>query len=126
MRKLLALVLLLLTPALALAQAPKETPSLAGDVQAGKVPPIAQRLPAQPLVVQAQAGARPDTPEGVLARLAEQGVDRAAVRALLEDALVSPVLTAHPSEVRRKSVIDRIAAITSASLTSGCRLLILG
>lgn len=58
MRKLLALVLLLLTPALALAQAPKETPSLAGDVQAGKVPPIAQRLPAQPLVVQAQAGAR--------------------------------------------------------------------
>ena len=58
MRNLLALVLLLLTPALALAQAPKETPSLAGDVQAGKVPPIVQRLPAQPLIVQAQAGAR--------------------------------------------------------------------
>ena len=61
---------------------------------------------------QAQAGARPDTPEGMLARLAEQGVDCSAVRALLQGALVSPVLTAHPSEVRRKSVIDRIAAIS--------------
>ncbi|WP_271165344.1 phosphoenolpyruvate carboxylase [Brevundimonas intermedia] len=61
---------------------------------------------------QAVAGARPDTPEGALQRLAEQNVDKAAVRALLEEALVSPVLTAHPSEVRRKSVIDRIAAIS--------------
>lgn len=61
---------------------------------------------------QAEAGARPDTPEGALKRLADQGVDREAVRALLEEALISPVLTAHPSEVRRKSVIDRIAAIS--------------
>lgn len=61
---------------------------------------------------QAEAGARADTPEGMLKRLAEQGVDRDAVRDLLEEALVSPVLTAHPSEVRRKSVIDRIAAIS--------------
>ena len=61
---------------------------------------------------QAEAGARPDTPEGMLKRLAGQGVDRDAVRDLLEEALVSPVLTAHPSEVRRKSVIDRIAAIS--------------
>ncbi|UQV19848.1 phosphoenolpyruvate carboxylase [Brevundimonas albigilva] len=61
---------------------------------------------------QAEAGARADTPEGALKRLADQGVDREAVRALLDEALVSPVLTAHPSEVRRKSVIDRIAAIS--------------
>ena len=61
---------------------------------------------------QAEAGARPDTPEGALKRLADQGVDREAVRALLDEALISPVLTAHPSEVRRKSVIDRIAAIS--------------
>ncbi|KAK0349431.1 hypothetical protein LTR94_033146, partial [Friedmanniomyces endolithicus] len=61
---------------------------------------------------QAEAGARADTPEGALQRLAEQKVDRAAVKALLDDTLVSPVLTAHPSEVRRKSVIDRIAAIS--------------
>lgn len=41
-----------------------------------------------------------------VARLAEEGVDRAAVLALLDDALVAPVLTAHPTEVRRKSMID--------------------
>ena len=61
---------------------------------------------------QVVAGARPDTPEGALQRLAEQKVDKAAVRALLDEALVSPVLTAHPSEVRRNSVIDRIAAVS--------------
>ena len=58
---------------------------------------------------QAEAGERADTPEGALKRLDAAGVDRAAVRDLLSDALISPVLTAHPSEVRRKSVIDRIA-----------------
>ncbi|WP_294338427.1 phosphoenolpyruvate carboxylase [uncultured Sphingomonas sp.] len=41
-----------------------------------------------------------------LERLAKEGVDRAAVLALLEDALIAPVLTAHPTEVRRKSMID--------------------
>ncbi|PZO00916.1 MAG: phosphoenolpyruvate carboxylase [Alphaproteobacteria bacterium] len=69
----------------------------------------ATRRRAQDQVV---AGARPDTPEGALQRLAEQKMDKAAVRALLDEALVSPVLTAHPSEVRRKSVIDRIAAVS--------------
>ncbi|WP_366559075.1 phosphoenolpyruvate carboxylase [Brevundimonas sp.] len=69
----------------------------------------ATRRRAQDQVV---AGARPDTPEGALQRLAEQKVDKAAVRALLDEALISPVLTAHPSEVRRKSVIDRIAAVS--------------
>ena len=52
---------------------------------------------------QAEAGARPDTPEGALLRLADQKIDKAAVRALLDEALISPVLTAHPSEVRRKT-----------------------
>ncbi|WEK43816.1 MAG: phosphoenolpyruvate carboxylase [Candidatus Sphingomonas colombiensis] len=42
----------------------------------------------------------------VLDRLAREGVDKAAVAALLEHALVVPVLTAHPTEVRRKSMID--------------------
>ena len=50
----------------------------------------------------------------VAAQLAEHGIDGAAVRAMLGDALVMPVLTAHPTEVRRKSMIDhrnRIAAL---------------
>jgi len=49
-----------------------------------------------------------------LDRLTRDGVDKAAVAALLEQALVAPVLTAHPTEVRRKSMIDhrnRIAAL---------------
>ncbi|MFD1788165.1 phosphoenolpyruvate carboxylase [Sphingomonas floccifaciens] len=41
-----------------------------------------------------------------LERLAKEGVDRTAVLALLQDALIAPVLTAHPTEVRRKSMID--------------------
>ncbi len=39
-------------------------------------------------------------------RLGKEGVDRDAVLALLDNALIVPVLTAHPTEVRRKSMID--------------------
>jgi phosphoenolpyruvate carboxylase len=41
-----------------------------------------------------------------LARLEAQGIGRDAVAALLGQALIVPVLTAHPTEVRRKSMID--------------------
>ncbi|MBO9714376.1 phosphoenolpyruvate carboxylase [Sphingomonas sp.] len=41
-----------------------------------------------------------------LAHLKKDGIDHAAVIRLLEHALVVPVLTAHPTEVRRKSMID--------------------
>ncbi|UYY57732.1 phosphoenolpyruvate carboxylase [Sphingomonas sp. S2-65] len=41
-----------------------------------------------------------------LERLAGDGIGRDAVKALLDHALVVPVLTAHPTEVRRKSMID--------------------
>jgi phosphoenolpyruvate carboxylase len=61
---------------------------------------------------QSAAGARSDTPEGALQQLAEAGRTPAEARDLLAGALISPVLTAHPSEVRRKSVIDRIAAVS--------------
>ncbi|QIG78395.1 phosphoenolpyruvate carboxylase [Stakelama tenebrarum] len=44
--------------------------------------------------------------DGTLAALAEHGIDRKAVLALLDHALIVPVLTAHPTEVRRKSMID--------------------
>lgn len=55
---------------------------------------------------------RPDTLAGALRALGHQGVDPAAVRDLLACALIAPVITAHPSEVRRKSVLDRESAIT--------------
>jgi phosphoenolpyruvate carboxylase len=50
----------------------------------------------------------------VVAALAEHGTDAEAVCAMLGDALIMPVLTAHPTEVRRKSMIDhrnRIATL---------------
>src|SRR5690606_12269463 len=47
-----------------------------------------------------------------IAALAEKGIGPAEIAATLENALIAPVLTAHPTEVRRKSVIDRENAIT--------------
>jgi phosphoenolpyruvate carboxylase len=41
-----------------------------------------------------------------LARLADHGIGADQVMALLDHALIVPVLTAHPTEVRRKSMID--------------------
>lgn len=61
---------------------------------------------------QTAQGARADTPEGALVRLTAAGRSLDDARELLSGALISPVLTAHPSEVRRKSVIDRIAAVS--------------
>jgi phosphoenolpyruvate carboxylase len=49
-----------------------------------------------------------------LERLADEGIDKSQVMTLLGSALIAPVLTAHPTEVRRKSMIDhrnRIAAL---------------
>src|SRR5207249_2585686 len=42
-----------------------------------------------------------------LAGAGEAGVSSACLRSFFANALVSPVLTAHPTEVRRKSAIDR-------------------
>ena len=67
---------------------------------------------------QAEAGERADTPEGALKRLGAAGVDRAAVRDLLATALISPVLTAHPSEVRRKG--GRSGASSRARPSASC------
>jgi phosphoenolpyruvate carboxylase len=50
--------------------------------------------------------ARSQQMEEVAARL-----DAGKARAFLREALLAPVLTAHPTEVRRKSIIDRDAAI---------------
>jgi phosphoenolpyruvate carboxylase len=41
-----------------------------------------------------------------LAKLRAEGISETAIADLLDSALVAPVLTAHPTEVRRKSMID--------------------
>ncbi len=57
-------------------------------------------------------GVRPDTLAGAVAALGADGGSRVA--RLLESAFIAPVITAHPSEVRRKSVLDRQMAIAAA------------
>ncbi|HSJ91142.1 MAG TPA: phosphoenolpyruvate carboxylase [Ilumatobacter sp.] len=41
-------------------------------------------------------------------RLLRQGVGKAAIAAELRELVVSPVITAHPTEVRRKTVLDHV------------------
>jgi phosphoenolpyruvate carboxylase len=60
----------------------------------------------------ADAGSPPaHTLAAAVALLAREGTDRGRVLELLSQALIAPVLTAHPTEVRRKSIIDHEAAI---------------
>ena len=50
---------------------------------------------------------RSGTLAAAIARARAAGIDSAELRRFFADALVSPVLTAHPTEVRRKSTMDR-------------------
>ena len=54
----------------------------------------------------ADSPARPGSLPHALGRLHENGVTRDGLQAWLDGALVSPVLTAHPTEVQRKSILD--------------------
>jgi phosphoenolpyruvate carboxylase len=54
---------------------------------------------------------RPDTLASALQALAADGVSKEAVGAMLDEALLAPIITAHPTEIRRKSVIDRVGEI---------------
>src|SRR5690242_3531260 len=64
---------------------------------------------------------RGDRQEGSLAasldRLARRGIDADRVAALLDRAYVSPVLTAHPTEVQRKSILDAERALAELMAT---------
>jgi phosphoenolpyruvate carboxylase len=57
---------------------------------------------------------RPDSLTGAVEALAAEGVGRDRILDLLRGGFIAPVITAHPSEVRRKSVLDRQAAIADA------------
>ena len=54
---------------------------------------------------------RPDSLASASSRLASQGISGDQIRDLLEQAMIAPVITAHPTEIRRKSVLDRLSAI---------------
>ena len=48
-----------------------------------------------------------------LARLKAQGISTTQIRRMLADACIMPVLTAHPTEVQRKSTLDQHQAISA-------------
>ncbi|MEO9470208.1 phosphoenolpyruvate carboxylase [Parasphingorhabdus sp.] len=54
--------------------------------------------------------------EEAVKKLASEGVDQEAILSLLDEALIAPVLTAHPTEVRRKSMIDHKSRIAELLL----------
>lgn len=66
----------------------------------------ARRLAAEALDDPAQAMNTPGTFAHAFERLRQHGLRRPAIARLLSRAMVSPVLTAHPTEVQRKSVMD--------------------
>jgi phosphoenolpyruvate carboxylase len=51
--------------------------------------------------------------EAACAELAAAGVSAAEVQALLDRLLVMPVLTAHPTEARRRTLLDHLAEVAS-------------
>jgi phosphoenolpyruvate carboxylase len=61
----------------------------------------------------ASAAPRPGTMGYALARARDAGVSRDTLQAFFNAALCSPVLTAHPTEIRRQSSIDREMEIAS-------------
>ncbi|HEY1599459.1 MAG TPA: phosphoenolpyruvate carboxylase [Pirellulales bacterium] len=75
----------------------------------------ATESPSQPL---------PETPELALVRLRERGFTAQQVASTLERALVRPVFTAHPSEARRRTILEKIDSIaTQLDRLEYCQLL---
>ncbi len=56
-------------------------------------------------------GIRPQSLSDTLSRIAKRGVPVERVKAVLDQLRIQPVLTAHPSEVRRRSVISHLIRI---------------
>lgn len=75
-----------------------------------------------------QADALPDALSRTAADLAEEGVDADELRDLLDDVLIEPTFTAHPTEARRgtvkaklRSIADHLEELDERNLTDGER-----
>ena len=63
--------------------------------------------------LKAGSAPREGTLQLALERLEERKIDKQTLQAFLDSALVSPVLTAHPTEVQRKTILDCQLIISS-------------
>jgi len=54
-----------------------------------------------------------DSLEEAAAELAEEGLDADAVESILEDVLIEPTFTAHPTEARRKTVKSKLREVSN-------------
>lgn len=52
-----------------------------------------------------------ETPEAALLDLRQRGIDADKIQALLNRAAIAPVFTAHPSEARRRTILEKLEAI---------------
>lgn len=58
-----------------------------------------------------QQHALPESLEAALKQLSQRGVSAEQITALLDQALVAPVFTAHPSEARRRTLLEKLDVI---------------
>lgn len=64
-------------------------------------------------------GPRPESVEDAVRAIAEAGTTEDEMQALLSNLDVCPTLTAHPTEARRRSVLDKIQAVAEALAENG-------
>ncbi|NCX40604.1 MAG: phosphoenolpyruvate carboxylase, partial [Burkholderiaceae bacterium] len=88
-----------------------------GDLVDGTVGEILLDKPGDPKAQERIAGQQPGSIDLALERIHAAGISKATIVKTLADSYLSPVLTAHPTEVQRKSILDAERSIAQLLLT---------